>query len=277
VTGKLPNNQQSHRQPVTLLVNSSDGFADCWAPYFKLLNIYWPQICWPILLNTETADYENTQFNVTATKVAQDEMRRLSWSECLIRAINRVKTPLLLYMQEDYFLHQPVDHDKVQCAVKLMLDRPDIAHIGLTKHGSHGPFDPSDHRDFGYIRRNARYRISTQAGLWRPEALSSYLRVPENGWMFEIYGTWRAKKDCKLFLTALVDKTPAPIDYVHTGIIKGQWHSAIPDQFARHNIPMDFECRGIYRQPQWLLRKWGVVSKLMQQPGYALAQFKGRL
>lgn len=264
--------------PVTLVVNSSDGFDDCWPPFFTLLQHYWPQMDWPVLLNTETRDFDWPGFDVRASRVAEGEQERLSWSECLLRAIDTVETPLMLYVQEDYFLDQPVDDVRVRTAVQLMLDHPEIAHVGLTKHGSRGPFACSEHQGFGVIGQTARYRISTQAGLWRPAALRSYLRPDENGWMFEIFGTWRAHRDNQVFLTALCDppKAPAPIDYVHTGIIKGQWHAEMPELFCRHGLSMDFDRRGIYTPPPALLHKWGVGRKLMQRPGYALQQIADR-
>jgi hypothetical protein len=263
---------------VTLLVNSSDGFDDCWPPFFTLLQHYWPEMTWPVLLNTETRDFSWPALNVTASCVARGETQRLSWSECLIRATEAVKTPLLLYVQEDYFLDQPVDDATVRAAVQLMLNHPEIGHIGLTKHGSHGPFAPSQHDGFGIIGKRARYRISTQAGLWRPSVLRSYLRPEENGWMFEIFGTWRAHRDNVTFLTVMCDppRKPAPVDYVHTGIIKGQWHEKIPTLFGRHNLPLDFDRRGIYQPASALLHKWGVGRKLMQQPSYALRQIVNR-
>lgn len=264
--------------PVTLLVNSSDGFEDCWPPFFSLLGRYWPQMNWPVLLNTETRDFAWPGLDVRASRVGAGERERLSWSECLIRAISAIRTPLLLYVQEDYFLDQPVDDAKVRAAVQIMLDNPEIAYIGLTKHGSHGPFAPSAHEGFGVISQKARYRISTQAGLWRPTALASYLRPAENGWMFEIFGTWRARQDPKMFLTVLCDppKLPAPIDYVHTGIIKGQWHEKMPELFGKHDLAMDFDRRGIYVPAPAVLHKLGVGRKLMQNPRYALRQIADR-
>lgn len=264
--------------PVTLLVNSSDGFNDCWPPFFKLLRHYWPQMDWPVLLNTETRDFAWPGLDVRATRVAEGLRERLSWSDCLIRAISGVETPLMLYMQEDYFLDEPVDDSKVRAAVQLMLDHPEIAHVGLTKHGSQGPFAPGTHEGFGVIGQKARYRISTQAGLWRPAALRSYLRPAENGWMFEIFGTWRAHRDNQVFLTALCDppNVPAPVDYVHTGIIKGQWHQEMPDLFSKHDLSMDFDRRGIYAPAPALFHKWGVGRKLMQNPAYAMRQIADR-
>jgi len=256
---------------VTLLVNSSDGFEDCWRPFFRLLELYWGDRTIPILLNTETKIYSGSDDRVESSCVALGEHRRLSWSECLIRAIDKIETPLLLYMQEDYFLDRPARVDAFERIVRTMLEHPEIAHIGLTKHGSAGPFTPHPLPELSEIRPNARYRISTQVGLWRPDALRSYLDPAENGWMFEIFGTRRAAKRGDLFLT--VDPAVQPVfDYTHTGIIKGKWHPAIPELFTRHGIEMDFSKRGFYQPPPALVRKWAVLRKLAENPSRALRQ-----
>ncbi len=265
---------RSELSGLTILVNSSDGFEDCWAPFFKLLYAHWPDCNYPVLLNTEEKDWSFPRRNSRASRVAANEQRRLSWSECLIRGIDQIKTPLLLYFQEDYFLDSPVCVNVIEDAIKLMLDNPEIGHIALTKQGSFGPFEPYPVEGFSQIRHDARYRISTQAGLWRPNVLRSYLDPKENGWMFEIFGTWRAQKRKDIFLVAdFGPEAGGPaINYVHTGIIKGKWHPLMPGLFAKHKINIDFTNRGFYNPPPSLIRKWEVIKKLAQDPLHAARQ-----
>lgn len=260
------------RSAVTILVNTSDGFEDCWPPFFELFKHYWPDCPHPILLNTERKTFSYPGLDIQSSRVSAEQDRRLTWSECLLKGLEQVETPLVLYLQEDYFLDKPVDQSFVATCVKTMLASPEIAHIGLTKHGSLGPHEPSEIPALQRISRGARYRISTQAGLWRREILASYLDPDESGWMFEIYGTLRARRRDDLFLTVDVQTNLPPIDYVHTGIIKGQWHPDMPRLFSVHGIEMDFDRRGFYQPPSPLLRKWGVLQKLLQRPGHALRQ-----
>lgn len=256
--------------PYTLLVNSSDGFADCWEPFFRLLDIYWPDRDCPVLLNTERSRYDRV--GVESSQINRDVPRRLSWSECLIGAVAQVRTPLLLYVQEDYFLEQPVDTSRLADAAALMLDRPAIGHIGLSRDNYRGPHEPwTEARDDAFVKvhRRARYRISTQAGLWRPETLLSYLDPSESGWMFEIFGTRRAWRRDDLFLTVNADEHGPIIDYTPTGIMKGRWHHAMPALFARHGITMDFDRRGFYEPLPGPLRRWAVARKLLENPARA--------
>lgn len=261
----------------TVFVNSSDGFLDCWAPFFQLLDHYWPSHG-PVVLNTEQRIWPDSPGYVRCSQVALGETERLTWSECVIRGLRQIETPLILYFQEDYFLDRPVRHDVIEAAAAKMMADPTIGHIALTRHGSEPPFEPYADPAYQLIRSKARYRISTQAALWRRDVLLSYLDPSENGWMFEILGTFRARRRPDTFLVARYDEAVggAAIDYTHTGIIKGQWHPAIPTLFARHGIAMDFARRGFYAPPPRLLAKVAVARKLAERPGHVLRELLSR-
>jgi hypothetical protein len=259
----------------TVLVNSCDSFEDCWEPFFLLFSRYWPECVAPLLLVTETKDWIHERVNVCCTKVQRAGEGRLTWSECLIRSLDHVRTPLVLYFQDDYFLHRKVRVEIVERAVAHMMANPEIKHIGLTKHGSHGPYIPTEQEWLQMIRRDARYRISTQAGLWRVDTLRSYLRSEENGWMFEIFGTWRAAKRNDTFLCADHDARNggAAIDYLHTGIIKGRWLREIQGVFESNGIHIDYSRRGFYVPKHPLMRKFEVASRILARPKYFLQQY----
>lgn len=255
----------------TILVNSSDTFDDCWPPFFHLFQTYWPGCEASVLLNTERKTHAVPGLNLRATQVQSPDEPRLTWSECFIRALAQVQTPLVLYFQEDYFLEAPVNVNFIDEMAHVMLAAPAIGHIGLTHFGSHGPFTPTSDDRLWQIGPRARYRISTQVGLWRKESLLRYLRPDENGWMFEIYGSRRATTIPETFLTTNrerfhPDLGSAIVQYTHTGIMKGRWHPAMPDLFARHGIAVDFSRRGFYHQPPFLLRKWQTLWKLASRP-----------
>ncbi len=260
----------------TVFVNSSDGFDDCWPAFFQLLDRHWPEHG-PVLLNTEKKDWPAAPDYVRCSQVSLGERDRLTWSECVIRALHQIETPFVLYFQEDYFLDRPVRHATIEAAAALMTANPAIGNVALTRHGSLPPFAPSPHAGFATVRQRARYRISTQAALWRRDVLLSYLDPTENGWMFEILGTLRARRRHDLFLVADHDaRSGGPaISYTHTGIIKGRWHPAMPALFAEHGIDMAFDKRGFYTRPNPLLAKLAVARKLAEQPRHVLRQLLG--
>lgn len=252
---------------ITLLVNSSDNFEDCWNPFFKLYQKYWDEPNMPILLNTEFKTgytYRNLPIRCSAAN-AQNPDRKLTWSECLINALQQIETELVLYVQEDYFIEERVNTTLVNDMIGYMQANETVKYIGLTHLGNFPPFNNWEPDNRLYEVLDGRYRLSTQAGIWRKETLLSYIKPEENGWMFEIFGTQRAKRRKDIFLT-LNRESPPAILYTHTGIIKGKWHPAMPALFAKNQIEMDFSKRGIYREKPYLLRKFETGLKLVKDP-----------
>ena len=260
----------------TLLVNSCDKFEDTWDPCFTLLKAQGARGLETdgVLLVTERKDYAFEGFDVRATRPNLRIGESPTWSARLLDALDAVRTPLVLYMQDDYFVERPLDVDLINDLAREMIEDPGIGHIGLTHIGSRGPFEPTDDPRLRRIAPRAGYRVSTQAGLWRVPVLRSYVRPDENIWMFEIYGTRRAWHRKEEFLTVARER-PSPFSYVHTGIVKGRWHRAIPALFARYGIPMDFARRGFYDAPPLLLRKWQTFRTLLADPGRLVSGLRG--
>lgn len=266
--------------PFTVLVNSSDGFEDCWEPFFTLLARHWPECPAPVVLNTETRDWSCRHIPVRCTRVQTISglSRRLTWSECLAGALRTVETPLVLYLQEDYFLQARVDSAAIEDFIRMMLEDPEIRHVGLTHFGACGPFEPTPDPRLGAVPRKARYRISTQGGLWRLEALRSYLEPEENGWMFEIYGTQRSRRRNDRFLTVNPEwfgPGRRVLDYLHTGIIRGRWNPEIVAVFRNAGIEVEYARRGFYRAPPWPLRKLETAARVLARPDLALRALVG--
>ncbi len=266
----------------TVLVNSSDGYRDAWDPFFALLAEYWPEVGGPIVLNTERAEYARPPLSIRASRVQERSggARRLSWSECLLACLDQITTPLLIYLHEDYFLDRPVQAGLVEELAGRMAREPDIRHIGLTNFGDRGPYEPTSDPRLSRLGPRARYRISTQVGLWRVETLRSYLRPGENAWMFEIYGTRRAWRRREAFLAVSRERYGTDADpvfhYTPTGIIKGKWHPAMPALFEQHGIPMDFARRGFYVEKPRLLERMHTLRALAANPVRAVTGLLGR-
>lgn len=258
------------KHPYTILVNSSDLFADCWPPFFHLFAKFWVNPVAPILLNTESRHWNHPGLTIRCSQVGDLQLRRLTWSECLIRALSLVETPLVLYFQEDYFQEAPIKTVLVEEFAAKMLADSEIKHIGLTHFGSQPPFTPTEDVRLWRVGLKSPYRISTQVGLWRVETLLSYLRADENGWMFELYGTRRAHRRLETFLTVNRDlyspQADPIVQYTHTGIIKGKWHPSMPQLFEKHGIAMDFSKRGFYNNVPALLRKFETARRMVGRP-----------
>jgi len=236
---------------LTILVNTSDSFEDCWAPFFKLFKTFWPDCRYALVLNTEHKDYEVPGLPLRCSRVAAGENRRLTWSECLMRCLDQIETPYVLYLQEDYFLDGPVRLELFEQLLQVMrAGQADV--LRIMECGGSGPWHATDNPLVWRVDQQADYRITMQAALWRREVLRRQLRRHESPWQLEVFGSARARR-CRdeRVLCVNRDLLHGPgrevLPYTPTGVVKGQWErQVVVDLFARHGIEMDFSRRGFY-------------------------------
>src|SRR5882724_6357915 len=95
---------------ITVIVNSTDSFEDCWVPFFTLFDRYWADCPYPLVLNTERKQFQFPGLDLRASCVGPSQHPGAAgWSESLIRCLHQVDSEYILYLQEDYFLNAPVD------------------------------------------------------------------------------------------------------------------------------------------------------------------------
>ncbi|SHG28775.1 hypothetical protein SAMN05443549_103134 [Flavobacterium fluvii] len=262
----------------SILVNTTDSFEDCWIPFFTLFKKHWPDYDGKIYLNTETKVFTFPGLDIVSVQNnIQTPEKKITWSECLIAALNSIDDEIILYMQEDYFIKLHVQNDIVNEFVDVMLAE-DIDCIHLTDQNSLGPFLPSNFDDLWLIDKKATYRLSCQAALWKKSVLLKYIRTYENPWQYEKFGTKRAQLLNHKFYSVNRDKYKLNeneiIPYVFTGIIRGRWYEEVIELFEINNITIDFRIRGFVKDavPKPLVNR--IKSRWKELPAAIRSQFE---
>ena len=260
-------------EDVTLVVLSTDAFEDCWHPFFTLLSAYWPDRRPPILLDSETKNYEHPGLDLRCSRVLERTDSWPTWTESLLLGLEQVETPLVITMLDDFFVNGAVDVPLLERCTELMLKRgyPTIA---LTEHGLHRSVTPSDDPALLLVSQQARYRLTTSPSLWSVEALRSYAHPPENIWQFEILGSWRARRRPDPFFivnpAALSNGKEGVIPYYQaeddTGIVKGAWQPGIQELFQEHDIVVDYSRRGFFAPSGRIASRYRTLRKLLENP-----------
>lgn len=231
-----------------VLVSSCDAYADCWTPFFTLFAKYWHPYEHAIYLNTETQAFAFPGLDIRCPRVGLDAVRRLGWSDRLLRCLDQVPYDIVLYLQEDYFFNDTVDVAMIDDLARLM-ERDGITHISFIRGKRPATRTPYEFLD--RIEQRAEGRINAQAGLWRVSALKSYLRRHENVWELEWYGSRRAwrRPDTFLYVNEAYEAAHGKrvVPYQPTGVVHGRWlRRAVEDLFAANDIDVDFSQRGFY-------------------------------
>ena len=234
----------------SILVNTCDKFEDCWNPFFKLFKKYWPNYNGTIYLNSEYKDYSYEGLNIVALKVCekQQDANKITWSECLKRALESIDSDIILYMQEDYFIKGKVEYKLVEKYSNLIRETPNIHCIHLTDQSLISTREICNYEGLKVAQMNQRYRISCQAALWNKNVLSSYIRTYENAWQFEEFGSKRGAIMKHNFY--VVDNNWVKLNefeiipYLFTGIVQGRWYEEVIDLFKNNEIIIDYSKRG---------------------------------
>ena len=237
----------------SILVNTCDKFEDCWYPFFQLFSVYWPEYSGTVYLNTEYKDFHfpEGKYHIESLKVCKSHnvprSVPVTWSQCLKWALEAVDTDLILYLQEDYFLKDKVDHIGIQKYVSLLKNNVDIKCIYLH---SHAVEKEGDELADGLWKVKANgWRLSCQAALWRKQELLDIIRIYESPWEFENFGNKRSIVMGHDYLTVNKKNEHQEytlIPYVFTGIIKGKWLKEVVPLFEKHTINIDYSKRGFY-------------------------------
>jgi hypothetical protein len=226
---------------------------DCWFPFFTLFKKFWPEYTGKIYLNTETKVYAHEGLNIISIQNnIVSPNKKITWSECLLRALNLIEEDVILYMQEDYFLKDFVKNDVFEDFVKLISLENNIDCIHLTDAGGHLGLLSTIHDKLHHLISPQRYLTNCQAALWKKNTLHSLIRPYENAWQFEEFGSKRAAKLKPIFLgvsrSFVRHNEYEIIPYIFTGIIQGRWYEPVVDLFKKNNIIVDFSIRGFVMQ-----------------------------
>jgi len=230
----------------TIIVLSSDGYSDCWNPFFTLLKNYFPGIEQiEIILSTQTKDYYQPNFNLKVVKHGP----KAAFSQRLRQTLEQASNRIILCLTEDAFLRSIVNINYLNELVELMVQNEKIAHIRFPK-GNWSSIET----EFGIIEElkpGTKKSFMLMAGFWKKDILKKHLFDHETTWEFEKWGSIRA--NIMKYNFFCVSKNIVAIEgspyntSTNGGIYKGKWiESYVVPLFSENNIKVDFTVRGFY-------------------------------
>ncbi|MCA9008809.1 MAG: hypothetical protein KDB01_03635 [Planctomycetaceae bacterium] len=234
-------------QHTCLLISSCDAYSDAWAPFFTLLNRYWPDCPFQTYLisNKQTVNVKG----VHCIPTGQDA----KWASNMLQALDVLPHAQILYFQEDYFLQKPVNNATIFRMLQFAHDSG-AGYIRLT--GAPDPDVPHDNPlGLGLLSPDLKFRVSLQASLWQRQTLLDLLVPGESGWDMEIAGTVRARQFKAPFFG--VHRRKPIIDYYEaTGILKGKWVPGALRLCRREGIEVDTSQREIHGEWPFIVKRF---------------------
>ena len=163
---------------VSLLIIGYDPYKDVWDHYFELLEKYWPERPKTYLATNELVpEYKN----VTVIPAGKDA----EWSKKVIVALEKIETPFVVLLLEDFFTTRPVDSSKLAELLNCMKE----GNLNYCKLLNQSKIKGKIYDDKKYLRitnSDDEYGISLQPSIWRKEFLSETVGTENyNAWIFE--------------------------------------------------------------------------------------------
>lgn len=172
---------------ITLLVGTCDKYSFLWKEFVYLFDKYWDA---SILIDKYFMTESKTDDTLSGFKFIKND--KVPYSNCLISTLDKISTPYVLWMQDDYFLRRTLPKKTFDGYLKFVKDN-NVDRLGIcedskyyTKHYfTNGIFK---------LDQKSEYSISMQSSIWNTEFFKSCLVPNENPWQFEINGSQRLNK-----------------------------------------------------------------------------------
>lgn len=170
------------KNQITVLIGSCDKYSFLWDEFYRAFSKYFlPDIDVFLLSETKKHPYIPTINTGTTT-----------WGKHVLKALEQIDTPYILWLQDDYFLIKPFDSDtleyNLECCKNFNVD-----HLILDRIAKH--YTLIDEKHCGMIKMSDRskYLTSLQASIFKRDFLVDNIKPNDTPWTFEVQGTKRVR------------------------------------------------------------------------------------
>lgn len=168
---------------VSILVVGFDGYVDVWNHFFELMNQYWPNRPKTYLATSEEKpEYEGVEV-VTAGPNTE-------WSLRARAGLEKITTPYVILMLEDFFITDYVDDALVKECLELVEQDNILFYqilVQLIKQTWEKGKPYKGDKRIHIIPSDKKYGINLQAAIWNTDFLREKIGTENyNAWLFEM-------------------------------------------------------------------------------------------
>lgn len=231
---------------ISIIVYSSDGYADCWEPFFTLFKKNFTiEDSYEIILLTNTLNFEFTGLNIKTLANGIDT----PWSKRLKTGIEKAKNDIIFLIGDDFFLLDKINDKHFDEQLALIKENQDVDHIRLLHKQGKFKSRPSKFSNLNIIDEKTKYRFLYAPSLWKKESLLQYIVDFESPFMAEKMSTYRSRILKHGFYCMSDDyiETHGPIYGCGTSglIVKGKWAEWAVKVIEDKKLKIDVSKRGI--------------------------------
>lgn len=224
----------------TVFVSSADSYSDIWDLFFDIFKKSWPEFEGEIVLNTQEKEYSYPGLNIKCTRVGHLK----GFGRTLRAGLDQVKTDNILFFLIDFLLMGKTNTIKLEEYYTYFVDNNLDA---LCLISQNLPNEICD--DAPEISRYlpSFHVFNYQVAFWKKKMLKEMALPHENPWTSEWYGNKRAL-EAGLDIRCVNNKANNIFEYNYAGCLhRGKWMPDAVEYLTKHNYPVDFSKRGMYK------------------------------
>ncbi len=194
---------------VVVLSCGAAPYSHCWQPCADLLNKFWPDRPWPLVLATDRYRGEVTGYD----RILETGADQKSWGRNASAAMRMLKERRVLLLLDDFWATGPWDQAMLDRCLGWM-EGKDAWYFRVAP--TPGP-DVITDPNYGICSPGARYRTSLQPAFWEAEYLARIAHPVDDPWSFELHHNGEPRA---LHLSVTVSNRP--LSYTEA-LKRGKW------------------------------------------------------
>lgn len=202
--------KQDNNKKIAFLVVSCDKYSDLWAPFFTLLDKYWPNINYKKYLLSNNKNFFWP--GVNQINIGED----ISYSDNLLKCIDNIDEEWILLWLEDLFLSRPVNTAKLDRIISVFTKNES----GYLKIAPDMPLSYTDD-EIGELPKGIKYRSAIGATLYHKSTLRKLLSPGFSAWDIDKSNLSDSLSD-PFYAFSPESSKDLPIEYINT-LIRGKW------------------------------------------------------
>lgn len=220
---------------IGFIYSTWDGVSFLWPDFFRLIQKFWPgfdeYFDGYISMNETQSITVSDKLTIEPIGLSNEHS---TYSERLNACIDKLNCEYVFIMIDDFYLRSPVDVKRLQETVELIRNDRKIDYIEYENFRSYTDDYRTSAKHLPYLRKLKKkmFLCNLQIGIWRASSMKKVMRLNENPWMFEYYGSVRA---CIYNFNVLtIKKGEPPIFNYDFGwlLTRGKFDKIIYDSFV---------------------------------------------
>ena len=260
------------KNKVAILINSCDAYIDVVDLNLHALKEFWPELNFPIYLNTESSKFKSDLFEIININAKDPEY--YNWGSRFRNSLLNIKEEFVITLLDDFILENEVNVEMVnKIILSMQLDSNfDCYYLEYAKH--HMIYDKV--KGFYRLENKNYYLVNTGPAIWRRETLLRLVEPGDNPWAWEFFAMYRktARKLNIFGVHTELDNIYKYDNRMGGAIYRGKWvYDVVFNKLVKYNLAINLAERGVVHSNESISRsfRWKLYFVLI---GYRMVGIK---